>query len=77
MMTRAVETQPRGGNIGTAWVEGTTAEAPSRGGYLRPRGERRKVESEDRRTVGGPRRRGGQLRTAEALDKQSSGTVED
>ncbi len=50
MMTRTVEIKARGGNIGDAWVEERTAEAPRRGGQSTPK------------TVGGPRRRGGQLR---------------
>jgi hypothetical protein len=55
---RTYEIQARGGKIDAAWMEGTTAEAPRRGGHLRLSGERRKAESEDRRTVGDPRRRG-------------------
>ncbi len=61
--------KPRSGNIGDAWVEGRAAEAPSRGGYLRPRGEEEDSwgPKETKRTV--------MSRTAVALDDQSCGTV--
>ncbi len=39
MMTRTVKIQPRGGNMGAAWLVGTKTEASRRGGQLRPLGK--------------------------------------